>query len=94
MDNIKNLINTNRYTKTAEPKRDLNQNWEEAKEFAEYIGLIYKGKPSTVLILKLFKNYGKAKVLALRGWAKDKQYDPALGLQGHLINKLKGKYEL
>lgn len=63
-------------------ERPLNENWEVADEFARYVGL------KTPFVLKLFRIYGRAKVLSLRSWLKDAPCDP-LRRNGLVVWKLK-----
>lgn len=65
--------------------RKLNENYERAKVFAEYVGV------SVPFTLKLFKEYGTSKVLNLKSWLKDMNYDRSKGLAGLIIWKLKQK---
>lgn len=64
-------------------QRKVNMNWEEARMFAEYVGL------SIPFVLRLFKNFGKKKVLNLKSWLKDCPYDPKKGMAGLVVWKLK-----
>lgn len=67
-----------------EGKRPINTTYEEAKEFGTYVGL------NPIFVLKLFKQYGKDRVLNLRSWLKDVPYDPKKGgLAALTIWKLK-----
>ncbi len=49
--------------------RPINENFEIAREFASYVGL------STFFILRMFKIYGRARVLSIRSWLKDCPHD-------------------
>ncbi len=69
---------------SAEKLRPINIQWEEAKEFGSYVGL------STPFVLKLFKQHGKHKVLALRSFLKDSMCDKKF-FAGMVVNRLKGK---
>ncbi len=63
--------------------KEINPVWEEAVEFGEYVGL----KP--VFVMKLFKLYGKNKVLELRSNLRDMPYDITRGKEGLVIWLLK-----
>lgn len=80
MNNIKTLLNTDRY-KRADPSvksRSINERYEKAQEFGKYVGI------NTILVLRLFKLYGMGKVLNIRSWLADCPYD----------NKKGGKFAL
>lgn len=69
--------------------REIDPVWEEAVEFGEYVGL----KP--VFVMKLFKLYGKHRVLELRSNLRDMPYDITKGKEGLVIWLLKkGKQEV
>lgn len=70
---IGNIL-ANRKFEVKESKRPINYNWEEAKLFCEYCG-IGKDSKSVIMVLKLFKQYGKPKVLAVQSWLKDNNFD-------------------
>lgn len=64
--------------------RKINTTFEQAREFGDYVGL------PTLFILRLFKVYGKEKVLGIKSWLKDVPFDPARGGKiGLAIWKLK-----
>lgn len=65
----------------------INTAWEEAAEFVGYIGL-EQNKSTVAFVLRLFKTYGKNKVLNLRSWLKDTKIDPKR-FQGLMHWKLK-----
>ena len=69
MNNIKSLIlNKKIYIRVApegKKPRSINPLWEEADEFAKYVGL------KTPFVLMLFKRYGKFKVLSQRSYLAD-----------------------
>lgn len=71
-----------RYKKSTGKK--VNKTWEEAEEFASYVGL------KTLFVLKLFRLYGKEKVLGLKSWLKDAPNDPKK-FPGLVVWKLKQK---
>ncbi len=48
-------------------KRKINVRWEIAEEFGQYVDVPVK------IVLRLFKKYGEAKVLATRSWLRDLQ---------------------
>ena len=79
MKQINELLNKRTY---AVGKTKVNQNYEEAKEFGDYVGL------PVFFVLKLFKLYGKSKVLGLRSWLGDINADPKR-YKGLVIWKLK-----
>ena len=57
MDTIGNLLDTNRFQNfqnLPKPKREVNTDFEEARQFSEFGG----GKVSTIVVLKFFKKYG------------------------------------
>lgn len=64
MKNISDILG-NKHIKVETHKRPINPTWEQAKEFGDYIGI------NTLFVLRLFKIYGKEKVLAQRSWLKD-----------------------
>lgn len=70
---IKNNASTPSFDKYKDLKpttKKINPLWEEAKEFGDYVGI------KTTFVLKLFKKYGKEKVLAQRSWFRDVPKDP------------------
>lgn len=83
MDTIKALLDNKHLTVTT-GKRPVNTNYEEAKEFADYVGL------SVIFTLMLFKKFGKPQTLAIRSFLKDFPIDKR-GLQGIAVWKLKQK---
>ena len=83
MDNIQNILNK-KIIRTSQSSRKININWEEAKQFGEYVGL------GTIFVLKLFRVYGKGKVLGLQSWLKDCNHDPKR-YAGLVVWKLKQK---
>jgi hypothetical protein len=65
-------------------ERPINTTYEEARQFAEYLGI------NTLFVLRQFKIFGKSAVLKQRGWLKDIPYDPARGgKQALLVWRLK-----
>lgn len=69
----------------AKPKRGGgNPNWQEAEMFGKYVGL------NTLFVLKLFRVYGKNKVLNLQSWLKDVPNLDKSRYVGLVIWKLKG----
>ena len=85
MDTLKNaLAKRERELKNnkSNNKKPINSKWEEADEFAKYVGL------STPFVLRLIKIYGPGKVYALRSWLKDAPHDPAR-YAGLVVWKLK-----
>lgn len=78
--NIGNILKDRKF-EVKQSKRPINYNWEEAKLFCEYCG-VGKDSKSVIVILKLFKQYGKPKVLALQSWLKDNRFeqDKVIGL--------------
>lgn len=73
MESLKNAIDKKReqLKKTKiNDKKPINHKWEQASEFAEYVGL------PTPFVLKLIKIYGSGKVYGLRSWLKDLPRDP------------------
>lgn len=83
MQNIGTLLNKDKFKKPIEHKRDINLSYEEAQEFGKYVGL------NTIFVLRLFKTYGKQKVLNLRSWLKDMPNKETKKLPGLIIWKLK-----
>lgn len=79
---IRNILEKKRLVSTG---TKINLNYEEAKEFSEYVG----GGINTLIALRLFKTYGKQKVLGIKSFLKDYPYDPQKGLIGIAIWKLK-----
>lgn len=63
--------------------RPLNTNWEEAKNFGDKFGL------KTPFVMKLFKSYGKQKVLNLYSYLADFPNTKGKGMEGLIIYKLK-----
>lgn len=78
MQSIATLINRTKFAKN-ESAKPINENYEQAREFGQYVGL------NPIFVLKLFKQYGKEKVLSQRGWLKDIPYDPTRGGKTALI---------
>ncbi len=81
MQLIKELINKERIKKN-ESKRNINLQFEKAKEFSEYVGL-----RNPIFILKLFKKFGENKVLGIKSWLKDAPHQKSL--EGLILWKLK-----
>jgi hypothetical protein len=85
VDNLKTILENKRFLKPQVGKRPINQRWETAKEFGDYVGL------ATPIVLRLFRLYGESKVLNLRTWLYDIPYDSRKGGKLALaIWKLKG----
>lgn len=82
MESIKNLLKTKKL-KRNNSKRKINLRWEIAEEFGKAVNL------KTVFVLKLFRVYGKSKVLGLRPWLADLDSDHR-GINGLVVWKLKG----
>jgi hypothetical protein len=81
--NIRNILK-NKQIKLHKGKRPINELWETADEFGKYVGI------PTPVVLRMFKLYGKGKVLGLRSWLYDTPYDPRKGGKIALANwKLK-----
>lgn len=59
--------------KKNESKRPINERWEQAKDFGEYVGL------PTTFVMRLFKIYGVDKVLGIRSWLYDAPHDNSKG---------------
>ena len=64
-----------------ESKRKINLQFENAREFGNYVGV------NPIFVLKLFKIFGEKKVLSLKSWAKDAPHKK--GLEGLITWKLK-----
>lgn len=67
MEKISNLLKENllKEIKIKPSNRKCNINWEEAEQMGKYLKL------NTIFILKLFKLYGKGRVLSLQSYLKD-----------------------
>jgi hypothetical protein len=61
-------------TATQVATRKINPQWEEAKQFCEYIG-IGNDRKTIVGILGLVKRYGAGKVYGSRSFLKDASFD-------------------
>jgi len=61
-----------------------NPDWNDAQQFGEYVSL------STPFVLKLFRLYGKGKVMGLQSWLKDIPNLDRSRYSGLVIWKLKG----
>lgn len=85
MDTLKDVLERKRERLKQQPKneRPANLKWEEAQEFAKYVGL------TTPFVLRLVKIYGPGRVYGLRSWLKDCPHDPAR-YAGLVVWKLKG----
>lgn len=59
--------------KRTEGKRPINERWETAKEFGEYVGL------PTTFVLRLFKIYGIDRTLSIKSWLFDVPHDTNRG---------------
>lgn len=73
MDNLKDLLNPNRFKKPIGNTRPINERYEKAREFGIYVGI------DTILVLRLFRLYGMEKVLSIRSWLADCPYDNRKG---------------
>ena len=62
MQQLSEILNRNL---TRKPTSKLNLKWEKAFEFGQYVGL------PTTYVLKLFRDFGEDKVLALRSDLSD-----------------------
>jgi len=82
MELIKNIL-VHKPIKQIPSKRKTNILWEEASQFGSYVGL------SPVFVLKLFRIYGKGRVLGLQSWLKDIPNLDRSRLVGLIIWKLK-----
>lgn len=80
MESIKNIVINKKINRNSNLK--INTLYEEADEFAKYVGL------PTTFVLRCMKFFGKEKVLSIRGFLKDFPYDKR-GLQGVTWWKLK-----
>ena len=70
MNTIRDILITKRIAEIKnQSQRPINLKWERAKEFGEYIGV------PTVLVLRLFKDFGESKVISLKSWIKDYPVD-------------------
>ncbi len=67
MQNIINILNEKKVTcvTSVTHARKRNVTWEEAEQMGKYLNL------NTIFILKLFKKFGKNKVLNLQSYLKD-----------------------
>ena len=64
MNNIKLVLQNKKFVKTSS-NRPINENWEMAQEFSKYVGL------SVPITLRLFKKFGRGKVLSIRSFLAD-----------------------
>lgn len=74
----------NRQTDQKPSRGGGNPNWNDAAQFGQYVNL------SPVFVLKLFRIYGKGKVLGLQSWLKDVPNLDKSRYAGLVIWKLKG----
>lgn len=82
MEGLKDLLQK-RVDLIATPKvTRVNMVWHEAEEFGSRVGL------DTKFVLRIFKMFGKKKVLGLQSWLTDLRTD-SRGKQGLIIWKLK-----
>ena len=65
MQDIKAILSNRVIIKANTTVKPRNINWEQADEFAKYVGF------TTPFVMRLFKTYGKEKVLSLKSWIKD-----------------------
>ena len=82
MDSLKELLNKKIITRKESVKK-RNLLWEEADNYAKYVGV------KTPFILKLYRVYGREKVLGIKSWLKDAPKDPKR-FYGLIVWKLKG----
>ena len=89
MQTLADIIKLKKIERSEKPtKRGGNPNWIEAETFGKYVGL------STLFVLKLFRVYGKGKVLGLQSWLKDVPNLDKKRYAGLVIWRLKGgKYK-
>ena len=80
-------ILSNRKIEVKVGKKPINYAWEEAKLFCEYCG-IGKTDKEVIFVLRLFKVYGKPKVLAIQSWLKDNRCDQTK-IKGLIVWRLK-----
>lgn len=80
MISINELISKKKVRNTG-PAKKRNLDWEEACDFGDYVGL------HPAFVMRLFKQYGKEKVLDLRSYLKDAPYKKKL--EGLTVWKLK-----
>ena len=72
MQDLKSIL-ANKQLVITKGKRPLNLTFEEACQFGEYVGI------NIFVVMKLFKLYGKEKVLSLRSWLYDCPFDSKKG---------------
>jgi hypothetical protein len=86
MNNLRELLEKKKagLKPSNETSKRGNPNWLEAQQFAEYVGL------STPFVLRLFRLYGKGKVLGLMSWLKDIPNLDKSRYPGLVIWRLKG----
>lgn len=83
MKNLKDILKNRRF-KSQESTRPINNRYEVAREFGDYVGI------PAIPVMRLFKLYGMEKVLGIRSWLYDIPFDPAKGGKIALANwKLK-----
>lgn len=86
MQSLSQILIKKDFLKQNTSKRKGNIRYEEAREFGEYVGL------NTIFVLKLFRDFGRERVLSLRSWLKDIPYDDSKGgLPALIVWKLKQK---
>jgi len=85
MENLKALLEKKRFTVSkVRSNRKPNPLYNSAKEFSDYLEV------PVLIVLRMIKKYGEAKVFGLRSWAKDCPRDER-GLVGLLWWKLKNE---
>ena len=84
MDSVSSVLSKHHITSNRS-SRPVNVDFEEAREFGSYVGL------NTIFVLKLFKKFGKAKVLNLRSFIADVKEEKGKTKAGLIYWKLKNE---
>lgn len=87
MDDLKSIIDRKRIT--IDNNVRINNKFERAKQFLEYVGLD-ASRSNIIFVLKLCKQYSPDEVLSLRSWLKDMNFDTSRW-KGLIVWKLKNK---